>query len=316
MLIQNTKLMPSNKKDPKKRSTTSPFGVSKRESHDSSQFYKSKLYSGIPKPKNVEYIDNSSQIPSNILDHVILGDSRNMKELPDCSVHLVVTSPPYNVSKEYDNDLTFDEYLNLLETVFKEIWRVLVPGGRVAINVANIGRKPYIPLHSFIIQLMLNIGFHMRGEIIWDKGASAGISTAWGSFASASNPCLRDVHEYILIFSKLTNKLEKLNKKDTITKENFIEWSKSIWRFPAESARKIGHPAPFPLELPLRLIEFYSHEGDIILDPFNGSGTTAIAAIKLKRHFIGYEISPDYFELAIKRISSFKNQLKLDDFIH
>ncbi|MHA1196163.1 MAG: DNA-methyltransferase [Promethearchaeota archaeon] len=307
--------MPNNKKGPKKRSTTSTFGVSKRESHDSSQFYKSKLYSGIPKPKNVEYIDNSSQISTDVLDHVILGDSRNMKELPDCSVHLVVTSPPYNVSKEHDNDLTLDEYLNLLETVFKEVWRVLVPGGRVAINVANVGRKPYIPLHSFIIQMILNLNFHMRGEIIWDKGASAGISTAWGSFASASNPCLRDVHEYILIFSKLTNKLGKLNKKDSISKKNFIEWSKSIWRFPAESARKIGHPAPFPLELPLRLIEFYSHMGDIVLDPFIGSGTTAIAAIKLKRHYIGYEISSKYYKLAMNRISEYNKQSRINDFI-
>ncbi|MHA1723394.1 MAG: DNA-methyltransferase [Candidatus Helarchaeota archaeon] len=304
-----------NKKEQlKKGSKTSSFGVSKRENHDSSQFYNSKLYENLNRPKKVRYIDNSKKIPPNVLDHIILGDSRKMDLIPDNSIHLMITSPPYNVTKEYDNDLTLKEYLELLETVFSEVWRVLVPGGRSAINIANIGRKPYIPLHSYIIEIMHKIGFHMRGEIIWNKVASAGISTAWGSFASASNPCLRDIHEYILVFSKLINKLKKGNKENTIKKDDFIEWSKSIWCFPTESAKKIGHPAPFPEELPRRLIEFYSYKGDVILDPFIGSGTTAIAALKLKRHFIGYEILPEYIELANKRIAKFREQLKIDDF--
>ena len=123
-----------------------------------------------------------------------------MSELPDYSVHLMVTSPPYNVRKEYDEDLTLEEYLNLLHVVFKETYRVLVTGGRACINIANLGRKPYLPLHALIIQTMLEIGFLMRGEIIWDKAASASPSTAWGSWQSASNPVLRDVHEYILVF--------------------------------------------------------------------------------------------------------------------
>ena len=133
-----------------------------------------------------------------------------------------------------------------------------------------------------------------------------------GSFASASSPCLRDVHEYILIFSKLINKLEKGSKEDTINKKDFIEWTKSIWTFPAVSAKKIGHPAPFPEELPRRLIEFYSYKGDVILDPFMGSGTTAIAALKSRRHFIGFEISEEYFILANKRIKEVKEQKRLD----
>ena len=185
-----------------KGSKTSSFGVSKRESHDSSQFYNSKLYQNLPRPQKVKYVDNSKSIPSNILDNIIQGDSRKMNLLPDNSVHLMITSPPYNVTKDYDDDLTLKEYLILLKEVFEETWRVLVPGGRAAINIANVGRKPYIPLHAYIIDIMHKIGFHMRGEIIWNKSASAGVSTAWGSFASASNPCLRDVHEYILIFSK------------------------------------------------------------------------------------------------------------------
>jgi site-specific DNA-methyltransferase (adenine-specific) len=298
-----------------KGTKTSSFGTTKREGHDSSQFYNSELYKHLPKPQKVEYIDNSKQIPLNILDHIILGDSRKMDFIPDSSIHLMITSPPYNVMKDYDEDLSLNEYLNLLETVFKEVWRVLVPGGRTAINVANIGRKPYIPLHAYIIEIMNKIGFLMRGEIIWNKSASAGISTAWGSFASSSNPCLRDVHEYILIFSKLTGKLEKGTKKDSISKENFVEWSKSVWEFPAVSARKIGHPAPFPEELPSRLIHFYSYEEDVILDPFIGSGTTALAAFKLNRHYIGYEIVPEYVDLANKRILVVKNQQKMDKFL-
>jgi site-specific DNA-methyltransferase (adenine-specific) len=307
--------MANKKESSKKRTKTSSFGSSKREGHDSSQFYDTELYKNLHKPQKEEYIDNSRLIPPNVLDHIILGDSRKMDLIPDNSVHLMITSPPYNVTKEYDDDLKLEDYLNLLEAVLKEIWRTLVPGGRAAINVANVGRKPYIPLHSYFIEIMNKIGFLMRGEIIWNKAASAGISTAWGSFASASNPCLRDVHEYILIFSKLTDKLEKGSKKDTISKENFVEWSKSIWEFPAASAKKIGHPAPFPEELPSRLIEFYSYEGDIILDPFIGSGTTAIAALKLNRHYIGYEISPEYIDLAYKRISDFRSQQKIDKFL-
>jgi len=301
---------------PKKGSKTSSFGVSKRENHDSSRFYDSKLYRELPNLlENVNYIDNSDKIPKKALDHIIQGDSRKMDLLPDNSVHLMITSPPYGVGKVYDDDLSLKDYLNLLEAVFMETWRVLVPGGRAAINIANVGRKPYIPLHAYIIEIMHQIGFHMRGEIIWYKSASAGVSTAWGSFASASNPCLRDVHEYILVFSKLTNKLEKGNRTNTIKKEDFVKWSKSIWNFPAASAKKIGHPAPFPEELPQRIIEFYSYKGDVILDPFIGSGTTAIAALKLKRHYIGYEISQEYYELANNRINEVKSQKSLDSFV-
>ena len=306
----------SNEKDSSRKSTkTSSFGVSKRESHDSSSFYGSNLYKNLPKPQDVKYIDNSKKIPKKILNRVILGDSKKMDLIPDNSVHLMITSPPYNVTKSYDDDLTLEQYLKLLRAVFEETWRVLAPGGRAAINVANIGRKPYIPLHAYIIEIMCDIGFHMRGEIIWNKGASAGVSCAWGSFASASNPCLRDVHEYILIFSKLTNKLEKGEKENSIKKEDFVEWTKSIWSFPAASAKKIGHPAPFPEELPRRLIEFYSFKDDIVLDPFMGSGSTAIAALNLKRNFVGYEISPEFIDLSNKRISKIKEQSRLDDFL-
>ena len=126
-----------------------------------------------------------------------------MDELPDNSVHLMITSPPYNVTKEYDSNLNLEEYLILLKNVWKETYRVLVPRGRACINIANLRRKPYIPLHSYIIKDMLELGFYMRGEIIWNKTSSASPSTAWGSWLSAANPVLRDIHEYILVFSKI-----------------------------------------------------------------------------------------------------------------
>lgn len=286
---------------------TSSFGVSARLNHDSSKFYNSKMYKEINLNGN-KIFEKENNISQKYINKIFCSSSENMKELPNNSVHLMITSPPYNVGKDYDKDLSLSEYLQLLKNVLKETCRVLVHGGRVCINVANLGRKPYIPLHSYIIQIMSDLGFLMRGEIIWDKSSSAGTSTAWGSWKSAKNPTLRDVHEYILIFSKGDYSRDKNNKKDSITKENFMEFTKSIWTFPAVSARKIGHPAPFPEELPRRLIELYSFEGDIILDPFMGSGQTAIASLKSNRNFIGYEIDKNYCELTEKRLKEFINQ--------
>lgn len=288
---------------------TSSFGVSKRENHDSSKFYNSKLYKGVNANKQVNYVEN--KIDEKFLNRNFCKSSEKMEELPDSSVHLMVTSPPYNVGKEYDEDLTLDEYLQLLRNVFRETHRILVSGGRACINVANLGRKPYIPLHSYIINIMHDIGFLMRGEIIWNKNG-AGASTAWGSWLSARNPTLRDQHEYILIFSKENfSRANANNKESTISKEEFLESTKSVWNFSPESARKIGHPAPFPVELPYRCIQLYTFEGDVILDPFVGSGSTCMAAIKSKRNFIGYDISKEYIDIADKRIKKVMNQTKI-----
>lgn len=233
-----------------------------------------------------------------------------MTELPDNSVHLMVTSPPYNVGKDYDNNLNLEEYLTLLRQVFTETYRVLAPGGRACVNIANLGRRPYIPLHAYIIADMIEIGYLMRGEIIWDKGAGAGVSCAWGSFASAANPVLRDVHEYILIFSKGDFKREKGDKENTIFNEDFVAWTKSVWQMGTESAKKVGHPAPFPVELPRRLIELYTFVDDVVLDPFCGSGTTCVAAAQNRRRYVGYDISPEYTQLAAKRLSMLKQEVR------
>jgi site-specific DNA-methyltransferase (adenine-specific) len=242
-----------------------------------------------------------------ILDRIFRSSSESMDELADNSVHLMITSPPYNVSKEYDEDLTLDEYRELLRRVLRETHRVLVDGGRACVNVANIGRKPYIPIHAFLSEDMIKLGFAMRGEIIWNKGGSAGPSTAWGSWKSATNPTLRDVHEYILIFSKNNYARSGVGKKSTIERDEFLEYTKSIWSFPSESARRVGHPAPFPIELPRRLIQLYSFEGDVVLDPFAGSGSTCIAALQTKRHFVAYEKNARYAKLAEKRIREFSS---------
>ncbi|RLF56072.1 MAG: site-specific DNA-methyltransferase [Thermoplasmata archaeon] len=293
----------------RKGTKTSRFGVPGRINHDSSEFYASRLYEDFPTERKVKYVEND--IPKEYLNKIFCKSSENMEELPNNSVHLMVTSPPYNVGKEYDQNLSFTEYREFLKRVWKEVYRVLVPGGKVCINIANLGRKPYIPLHVFIIKDMLDIGFLMRGEIIWNKGSSASPSTAWGSWLSAKNPTLRDVHEYILVFSKDTFKRENPKKREsTISREEFLEFTKSVWTFPAVSARKIGHPAPFPEDLPYRCIQLYTFKGEVVLDPFIGSGQTAIAAIKTGRYYVGYEINEEYVKLAEKRIKSFLHSFK------
>lgn len=288
------------KKRTRKNTATSSFGTSGRISHDSSRFYGSRLYTITAGTTTAA--THEQALPEDIVNRILRKSSESMTELPDNSIHLMITSPPYNVSKEYDEDLTLDEYRALLLRVLGETYRVLVDGGRACVNVANVGRKPYIPLHAFLTEDMIKLGFLMRGEVIWNKAGSAGPSTAWGSWKSASNPTLRDVHEYILIFSKGSYTRIREAKKSTIGRDEFLEYTKSIWTFPSESARRIGHPAPFPLELPRRLIELYSFSGDVVLDPFAGSGSTCIAALQAKRLYVGYEKNARYLKLAEKRI--------------
>lgn len=288
-----------------RKTQTTTFGSPLRESHNSKKFYSSRMLSEFEIPKKVEF--KETKIPDDGLNRIYCKSSETMDEIPDNSIHLMITSPPYNVGKEYDEDLTLEEYSDLLTSVLGETYKKLVTGGRACINIANVGRKPYIPLHMVVIEIMLSLGFLMRGEIIWDKSASAGGSCAWGSWMSASNPVLRDFHEYILVFSKESySKNKAQEKKDTILHDDFINWTKSIWTFPAVNAKKIGHPAPFPIELPHRLINLYSYEGDVVLDPFCGSGSTCLAAIQNNRSYIGYDIKREYVELAQKRISNQK----------
>jgi len=279
--------------------STASFGAGKRESHDASSYYARRMN----RPGEFDDVGELADAPANVVDSVFVQSSESMEQLPDNCVALMVTSPPYNVGKDYDEDLDLDEYLGLLDRVFTETYRVIEPGGRVAVNVANLGRKPYLPLNHFTAGLLADIGFLLRGEIVWQKAKAAGGSTAWGSWQSAKNPTLRDIHEYVVVASK--GPFRRVREgTDTITKEQFLQATVSVWDILPESARRVGHPAPFPVELPERLIHLYTFTDDLVLDPFLGSGSTAVAAVQSGRHYVGYETDADYAALAESRIAS------------
>lgn len=299
---------------PRRRATTatSSFGVSRRESHDASEFY-----SRFPAP---EVSEDDEVRPCAVADRLFHGDSRNMADIDDKCVALVVTSPPYFAAKEYELVLgeghvpdSYVSYLAMLRDVFAECARVLEPGGRMAINVANLGRKPFRSLAGDVTRILQDdLGLLLRGELIWVKGEGMNGSCAWGSYASASNPVLRDTTERIIVASK--GRLDRaivrkerakrgLPHENTITPDEFRALTLDVWRFNPASAKRIGHPAPFPVELPRRLIELFTYKDDVVLDPFMGSGQVAIAAIETGRHYIGYDAEPSYVELAQARIA-------------
>ena len=238
---------------------------------------------------------------SKIRNQLFTKSSELMDELVDNCISLTITSPPYNIGKDSDEDLTDDEYWKMITKVFEEVYRVTESGGRLVVNVANLGRKPYIPFSKFFIEIITEIGFLMRGEIIWQKSKGANAKFAWGSWLSASNPVIRDIHEYCLIFSKDSMK-NSSKGESTMEKEEFMESTLSIWNISPARAKKIGHPAPFPVELVKKFINLYSFKNNLILDPFMGSGSTAIASRMLDRDYIGYEINHEYVEIANKRI--------------
>ena len=235
-------------------------------------------------------------------NRIYCSDASKMAEVPDNSIALSFTSPPYNVGKDYDDDMSLADYLDLIQAVGSDVYRVLRPGGRYLVNIANVGRKPYLPLHSLFWQLHMEIGFLPMGEIIWQKAKGANGSCAWGSWMSAKAPRLRDIHEYILVLAKQDYSRPEKGESD-ISREEFMDATLSIWSIPPESAKKVGHPAPFPVNLAARAIQLYTYEDDVVLDPFVGSGSTCVAAAQLDRHYVGYDISTEYCALAEKRIN-------------
>jgi len=272
---------------------TASFGVSGRESHDSSSFYARRL--SVVRETTESDVNESPRV-----DEVFVHSSETMHELEDNSVALMVTSPPYHVGKDYDTDVDFTDYLELLEAVFAETYRKLQPGGRAVVNVANLGRRPYVPLSHLVTARMLKIGYFMRGEIIWRKAKGAGGNCAWGSWRSPSNPVIRDVHEYCLCFSK--GRFDRaVRGESTIEANAFMESTLSIWDIAPESAKRVKHPAPFPVELPRRFVNLYTFANELVLDPFIGSGSTAVAAVETGRHWVGYELSDEYAQLTRNR---------------
>ena len=298
---------------PIKKTTTSAFGIGKRESHDASAFYARNLYreqpGSAPTNETAPTIHGSAELaerhpPSTIdtwADQLYCQSAAAMTPIPDNSVGLAFTSPPYNVGKDYDDDMSLESYLALIGQVASEVYRVLCPGGRYVVNIANLGRKPYIPLHAYFYEIHQQVGFLPMGEIIWRKAKGASGNCAWGSWQSAKAPRLRDLHEYLLVFAK-----EKFGRPDKgesdITRDEFMAATLSIWEINAESAKRVGHPAPFPVALAERVIRLYSYVGDVVLDPFMGSGTTAVAAVQNQRHYVGFDISAEYCTLAEERI--------------
>jgi len=289
---------------------TAAFGSSRRESHDASGFYRRFV---APEIADDEGVARPTEV-----DVIYRHDARDMAKVASNSVALVVTSPPYFAGKEYEECLgqgvvpaTYFEYLALLRDVFAECRRVLEPGGRIAVNVANLGRRPYRSLAGDVTDIFQQLGLLLRGEVVWWKGRAAGGSCAWGSFQSPTNPVLRDITERIVIASK--GRFDRAIKpgvryKDhlpstaTISRDEFLEATTDLWEIPPERASRVGHPAPFPVALPTRLMDLYTYEGDVILDPFMGSGTSAVAALRSQRHFIGFETDESYVARARARV--------------
>ncbi len=286
-----------------KKTTTSSFGTGKRESHDSSAFYNRQLYNSVfaRAASKAEIEKVVIPKPGIWADQIYCASSEKMEAIPDNSVALVFTSPPYNVGKDYDDDISLEAYLELIHNVSQEVYRVLLPGGRYVINIANLGRKPYIPIHVFFWDIHISLEYLPMGEIVWQKGKGANGSTAWGSWMSAKAPRLRDIHEYLLVLAKQEFSRPNTGQSD-VGRDEFMASTLSVWEIPPESAKRVGHPAPFPVELAARVIRLYSFRGDVVLDPFVGSGSTCIAAALNGRHFVGYDIAHEYVDLSWRRL--------------
>ena len=291
--------------------STSSFGVGKRESHDSTDFY-----ARFAPPAVSD--DDTLGAPGE-LDVIHVGDARDMAAVPAASVALVVTSPPYFAGKEYETALgeghvpgDYLDYLSMLRDVLAECVRTLEPGGRLAVNVANLGRRPYRSLAADVTTILQDdLRLLLRGEVIWQKQRGASGSCAWGSYQSPANPVLRDTTERVIIASK--GRFDRVGRGSvsagepgvaTIPGDEFMEATLDVWEIPAESATRVGHPAPFPVALVERCIQLFTYDGDVVLDPFMGSGTTAVAAVNTGRRFIGYDTDGGYVRAARERVSS------------
>ena len=297
--------------------------MGRREGHDASTFY-----DRFPVPE----ISHDSRVvrpTAESLDRLWVGDARDMDahgQVADGSVALVATSPPYFAGKEYEEAVgqghipaDYLDYLKMLEAVLAECVRKLEPGGRVAVNVANLGRRPYRSLSADLIRILQDrLGLLLRGEVIWRKARGAAGNCAWGSFQRPSNPVLRDLTERVVLASKgrfdravpaAERAVRGLPSEGTAPVDEFMEATTDVWEIPSASATRVGHPAPFPVELPQRLIDLYTYRGDLVLDPFMGAGTTAVAAVRTGRHYAGFDTDAGYVALAEERIASERERL-------
>lgn len=307
---------------PRRPTSTSAFGVGRRESHDASDFY-----ARFTPPV---LSDDETVVPREkrqIADPFFTVDARQIvegKHVVEGSVALVVTSPPYFVGKTYEEEVqrdgvpeTYGEYLDMLHAVFAQCVKALEPGGRIAVNVANLGRRPYRSLSADVTRIFEDLGLLLRGEVLWRKSKGSSGNCAWGSFMQPTNPSLRDITERVIIASKgrfdralsaRTREAQDLPHKTTITADLHMESTLDVWDIPAESAKRVGHPAPFPVELPERLIHLYTWVGDLVLDPFMGAGSTLVAAARTDRDYVGFDLDPGFVELARRRVEAERNR--------
>lgn len=317
------KTIPEPDRHSRRGTATSQFGVGRRENHDASDFYRR-----FAAPVVSDDDDVCPPAMRTGLDQVFLGDIRERAgTVAPRSVALVVTSPPYYSGKEYETAIgqgyvpaSYTDYLTMLTSVFGACVDLLEPGGRLAVNVANLGRKPYRSLSADVIRILQeDLGLLLRGELIWQKAKGAAGNCAWGTYQKPGDPVLRDLTERVVVASKgrfdraiapAVRARAGYPSDATIFRDEFLEATVDIWELPPESATRVGHPAPFPVELPQRLIDLYTYRGDLVLDPFMGSGTTAVAALRTERHFVGYETDPNYVAASLDRICAERRRLE------
>jgi DNA modification methylase len=244
------------------------------------------------------------------LNRLICGDAeKTLSCIPDRSVDLIITSPPYNFGHSYaqdphDDTHEWNEYFNQLLGVWRECERVLRPGGRMAVNVQPLF-SDYVPTHHIISHQLAGLSLLWRAELLWEKNNYNAKYTAWGSWKSPSMPYIKYTWEYIEVFDKESHRKPGRREDIDITAEEFKEWVMGRWSFPPETRMKdYDHPAMFPEELPRRLMKLFSYKNDIVLDPFNGAGTTSLVAWKLGRRFIGIDLSEQYSKQALSRLES------------
>ena len=268
---------------------------------------KARIRKGTRDANNSHAVMESSDLKP-FVNRIICGDSRQvLSHIPDQSIDFVITSPPYNFGHSYaqdphDDTHEWNEYFATLLTVWKECERVLKPGGRIAVNVQPLF-SDYVPTHHIISRQLASLGLLWKAEFLWEKNNYNAKFTAWGSWKSPSMPYIKYTWEFIEVFDKITHKKAGDRENIDITAEEFKEWVMGKWSFPPETRMKDhDHPAMFPEELPRRLMKLFSYKGDIVLDPFNGAGTTSFVAYKNGRRFIGIDNSSQYSQTAFGRL--------------
>jgi len=255
---------------------------------------------------NNEFSKINNTIPKEYENKIICADSFEvLKKLPDNCIDLIFTSPPYNFGLDYESNgdaQYWDNYFLKLFEIFKECIRVLKYGGRISVNIQPLF-SDYIPSHHIISNFFMSNKMIWRGEIIWEKNNYNCKYTAWGSWKSPSNPYLKYTWEFIEIFAKGTLKKEGDREKADITADEFKKWVVAKWSIaPERNMKNYNHPAMFPEELATRVIKLFSFENDIVLDPFNGAGTTSFVAKSFKRRYLGIDISKEYCKVAENRL--------------